>query len=349
MLKNGISKLRCAGALQALAILLCALLVPPTLLSSGCSGGKPTTEKLAPRVEDMSSGQVQVTITADPPKVELHKDILLTIKTIAPSDTEVTLPPLDDRLTGFILSGALDNEPAVADNKTTLERRMRLTPVLADEYRIAPMAIAYADKRKNPPVTGWFATRPIVFDRIAPVERSPGKDIEIVMKPVWIYPSFKTVALYTLLALLIVALCFLGWTLAKRIHRHIKLMRMSPRERALFELSELLSKDLTGKNMIKEFYLELTMIVRRYIERQHLIRAPEQTTEEFLAAVSKDSRFTREVVHRLRSFLEAADLVKFAGDHPTGEEISGATMTAKEYIEKDVPADGTPNSTGQRS
>jgi hypothetical protein len=321
--------------------LLCTWIILAALLASGCSGKKAAPEKLAPRVEDMSSGQVQVTITADPPKVELHKDILLTIKTVAQSDTEVTLPPLDDRLTGFILSGVLDDEPVIADGKTTLQRRLRLTPILADEYRIGPMAISYADKRKNPPITGWFATRPIVFERIAPVEHSPGKDIEVVMKPVWIYPSFKTVALYTLLVISLVALCFLGWKLAKRIHRHIKLMRMSPRERALFELSELLSKDLTAKNMIKEFYLELTMIVRRYIERQHLIRAPEQTTEEFLLAVSKDSRFSHEVVRRLRSFLEAADLVKFAADHPTGEEISGATMTAKEYIEKDAPVERT--------
>ncbi len=169
------------------------------------------------------------------------------------------------------------------------------------------------------------------------------------MKPVWIYPAFKTVAIWTLLAMLIIALCFLGWKLARRIHRHIKLMRMSPRERALFELSELLSKDLAGKNMIKEFYLELTMIVRRYIERQHLIRAPEQTTEEFLAAVGKNPKFSHEVVSRLRSFLEAADLVKFAGDHPTGTEISGATVTATEYIEKDSPVDQTPDGAGQRS
>jgi len=111
---------------------------------------------------------------------------------------------------------------------------------------------------------------------------------------------------------------------------------MSPRERALEELAELMARDLVGKNMVKEFYLELTMIVRRYIERAHAIRAPEQTTEEFLAAVSSDNRFGQEVINRLRLFLEAADLVKFAAYHPESDAISRATETARSYVVTDA-------------
>jgi hypothetical protein len=122
---------------------------------------------------------------------------------------------------------------------------------------------------------------------------------------------------------------------------------MSPRERALRELSALLAKDLIAHDQPKEFYLELTMIVRRYIERQHAIRAPEQTTEEFLVAVSQDSRFPPPVLMRLRAFLEAADLVKFATHRPAPESAREATGTAKEYIQTDAsepsPIAATPN------
>jgi len=307
------------------------------VLACGCSGGRKSATKDVSRVEDMSSGRIQMSVTLDPPKVEMDKDTLLTIRMTAPGDIDVSMPALDDRVAGFTLSGVLDEEPSVKDGKTILERRARLTPNVADEYRIAPMAITYTDRSKNPAESGWFATRPIVLDRVTPVKGKPGSDIEASLKPVWIYPSFRTVALWTLLLAALAALAYAAWRVIKRIHREIKLMRMSPRERALFELSELLGKDLIGQNLVKDFYLELTMIVRRYIERQHAIRAPEQTTEEFLIAVSRDPRFSREVVAKLRSFLQAADLVKFAADHPTGEATTKATFTAKEYIETDAP------------
>jgi len=83
--------------------------------------------------------------------------------------------------------------------------------------------------------------------------------------------------------------------------------------------------------------MELTMIVRRYIERQYAVRAPEQTTDEFLAAAVEHPRFTPRVVTHLREFLRAADLVKFADYHPDAGVIDQATATARKYIETDAP------------
>jgi hypothetical protein len=220
--------------------------------------------------------------------------------------------------------------------KTTCERQLLLTPVISDEYRLSPFPVVYTDKSRSPAETRWFASRPIVFDTAPVIGGNADKDINVSLKPVWIYPPFKTVALFTLYSILGIAAVFLTWKLMKRVRRQIRLMRMSPRERALEELADLMAKDLVGRSMVKEFYLELTMIVRRYIERAHAIRAPEQTTEEFLAAVSSDTRFSHEVINRLKAFLEAADLVKFAAYHPETDVITGATETARSYVVTDA-------------
>ncbi|MCA1810259.1 MAG: hypothetical protein LC725_12570, partial [Lentisphaerae bacterium] len=106
-----------------------------------------------------------------------------------------------------------------------------------------------------------------------------------------------------------------------------------PRARALYELQRLMSAGLPGSGKVKDFFVELTMIVRRYIERAHAIRAPEQTTEEFLAGVAGDTRFREEVLEKLREFLKAADLVKFAAWHPEDAAIERAVSTARDYIE----------------
>ena len=313
------------------------------LAATGCARRQAPSDRApsAPRVEDMSRAPLRVVITATPPKVEFDKDLLLTIEIAAPSEIDVRMPDTADRLQGFVLSGSYDDEPVSRDGQMTRRRHLRLTPSLAPEHRLTPMAIQYTDNSRSPAAAGWFATRPIVFEAVPPSAGKPPGDIEAGLKPVWIYPPFKTVALWCLLGLAALGAVAGVWLLVKRVHRQIRLMRMSPKERALRELATLLARDLIARNQVKEFYLELTMIVRRYIERRHKIRAPEQTTEEFLADVSRDPRFGPDVVKKLRDFLQAADLVKFAAYQPPAGAIDNATTTAKVYIEgdTDVPAE----------
>ncbi|MDI6774602.1 MAG: hypothetical protein QME60_04300 [Verrucomicrobiota bacterium] len=321
------------GSSLSFALTLALCLSPGAATADSAPAAKP-----APRVEKSSFGSIEVTITADPPTVELDRDMLLTVHATAPTEITVLLPSPDDRLKGFVLNGMIDRGVQAEGGKVTVERQFLITPVVSDEHRLGPIAIPFANRTRGPSATDWFATRPIVFERASPIAGKPGSDIRTDLKPVWIYPPFKTVAGWVLVAAAAVAAAILLWKLGRKARRQIKLMRMSPRERALRELAELMAKDLIGRNLLKEFYLELTMIVRRYIERAHRIRAPEQTTEEFLAAVSLDARFSRDVVAKFRVFLEAADLVKFAAHRPKEDEIGRATGTAKDYIETDDAA-----------
>ena len=314
------------------AVALCLVL----WVVGGCGDGGDQGGGSEPLVEDMSWGPVRVVFTVDPPRVSLDKDILLTINISTPSEIDISLPPIDDRLEGFVLGGTFDREPVSKEGRTALERRVRLTPVLSDRYRLAPMPISYADRGVSPPKTGWFPTRPVVLPSVSPLSGDPGQKIDVDLKPVWVYPSFRTVSLYVVLCLAVAGVGFVIWKLLHRVRQQVRLMRMSPRERALRELSLLMDKDLVGKHRIKAFYLELTMIVRRYIERQHAIRAPEQTTEEFLAAVGDSPLFSPDTVRKLRAFLVAADLVKFAAYHPEGGAVKKAGDTAREYIETDT-------------
>ena len=77
------------------------------------------------------------------------------------------------------------------------------------------------------------------------------------------------------------------------------------------------------------------MIVRCYIEGAHSIRAPEQTTEEFLVTAVNNPSFKPEVVKKLKVFLQTSDLVKFAVYHPDKEVIDQTLATAGDYIDTD--------------
>ena len=306
-------------------------------LVAACGCRRPARESVKPpRIEDFSWGPVQVAMTIDPPEVDLTRGVQLSIAVTAPPEIEVTLPPLSDRVQGFSLGGMFDDEPVSRDGKVTRTHHVQLTPLVADRYRIAPMPVEYVDKAVHPPRKGWFPTRAIVIETVPLVKGQAGQSITERLDPVWIYPPFQTVLVWLGGVVLALAALFGVWKLATRVRENIQLARMSPRDRALKELEKLLSKDLIRRNLVKEFYLELTMIVRRYIERSHAVRAPEQTTEEFLSAAAANPAFKPEVLRRLRSFLRAADLVKFAAHDPDENAIHDATRTAKEYIEKDA-------------
>lgn len=294
----------------------------------------PSPAAAKPSVTESHGGPVSVRLTLDPPVVRMDRDTMLTLQIAAPAGVEFKMPALEGRTTGFLVSGVFDRPPETRDGKVVRERCARLTPLLSAEYRIAPMAVRYRANEHEP--ERWFPTKPVRIDTEPLVKGETPADLAGPAKPVWIYPGFKTVALWILGAIAAAGIGYLLWILFRRVRREVRLRRMSPRERALHELAELLARDLIAKDRVQDFYFELTMIVRAYIERAHTIRAPEQTTEEFLQAVSHDTRFSRDVVNRLRSFLQAADLVKYAAQTPEPEAVDKAVATARTYIVTDA-------------
>ena len=110
---------------------------------------------------------------------------------------------------------------------------------------------------------------------------------------------------------------------------------MSPIERAWVELDRLLKKGLPEQGRYKDFYVELTMVVRRYIQRQHGVVAPHLTTEEFFEKTRKSPSFPKSTLDELIDFFRRADVVKFARIQTTLDAANRAIDSARSYIVKD--------------
>jgi hypothetical protein len=106
----------------------------------------------------------------------------------------------------------------------------------------------------------------------------------------------------------------------------------TPEEIAYAEMEALLKAKLPEQGLIVDFYVRLTGIVRRYIERTTGIHAPEQTTEEFLRAMHGDARFDSTKTAQLKRFLEASDLVKYAAQRPEAKDVEDAFKRAQEFV-----------------
>ncbi|MCH9633229.1 MAG: hypothetical protein S4CHLAM6_15820 [Chlamydiae bacterium] len=137
---------------------------------------------------------------------------------------------------------------------------------------------------------------------------------------------------------ILVLLVLLGYKVIQWLNKKTKLGQVfnrekDPRELALEELRLLQKQMLPQKGFFEEFYIQLTQIVRLYIERRFKINAPEQTTQEFLIEVLDKPLFKVELKSHLEEFLKFADLVKFAKLHPKHADCQQAEDAAFGFIE----------------
>ncbi len=101
----------------------------------------------------------------------------------------------------------------------------------------------------------------------------------------------------------------------------------TPIEKATNKLNKLEQKELWQKGEVKEYYSELTDIVRNYIEEAIEIPAMESTTSELIeglkkASLKKKMKLSKETIDNLFTVLKQADLVKFAKSKPLDFEIT---------------------------
>lgn len=110
-------------------------------------------------------------------------------------------------------------------------------------------------------------------------------------------------------------------------------------EIALKRLRELEGSDLIGRHKVEPFFVAVTEIVRDYVEAAFGLRAPEQTTEEFLASLATATELAR---HRevLQPFLTAADEVKFARLDADETAMRRAFETAERFVRQTSRTEG---------
>lgn len=276
-------------------------------------------------------GKISVVFATDSSSLSLEKDMTATLSAVYPANSDLEMPSIDDirtRFEGFSLAEGYyhDDTPTTDGTATkTIRWRLRGNPA-ATRYRLAPFAIKYGNDS--------YVSMPVLFP-LASLPITNG-DIEITPQKFFVWPTPRAIFKWILRGLAACATIAIVWLLLARIRRAVRIHMMTPSQRALHELDSLLSKNLPGRGLFKDFYIELTFVVRRYIERTYGIRAPRLTTEEFLIKAKSDSRFDTDRVDQLSGFLQSADMVKFAGIAATVEMALSAATLARRYIESDA-------------
>lgn len=144
--------------------------------------------------------------------------------------------------------------------------------------------------------------------------------------------------------LLIAALLIIGFWIYWFVIRKRKIQEeeptyvaLAPYDEAMFKLNELDEKLLWQNNKVKEYYSELTDIIRGYIERELKVPALEKTSDEIIETLNDfhdadTINTTKENIRKLKELFQEADLVKFAKSKPLALEIEEDRKDAEEVV-----------------
>ena len=98
------------------------------------------------------------------------------------------------------------------------------------------------------------------------------------------------------------------------------------------ELERILKKRLPEQGKYMEYFVQLSSILRKYIEVRSGIRATEKTTEEFLKDMASHSTFQEKEKLHIEEFLNVSDIVKFGAHKPSAEEVDRAAVICRNII-----------------
>jgi hypothetical protein len=89
----------------------------------------------------------------------------------------------------------------------------------------------------------------------------------------------------------------------------------------------------------KEYYTQLTDILRTYIQGRFGINAMEMTSSEIINALMENVQKSKEDLNELIELFRTADLVKFAKHNPMINENDANLLNAIDFINETKPTD----------
>ncbi len=184
-----------------------------------------------------------------------------------------------------------------------------LTAFQLGDLKIPPLSIHYRDATGQ---EGQLST-PVVDVKVVSVGKKPTdkEDIRPIKGPVSFDLSFMRTWILGILAALLSIFLVTKIILRRRQAVADPESLKPPHERVLLEIERLQKKGLLQEQKVKEFYSELSDILRRYLEQGFQMEALERTTYE-IALELKEKNFERAAVEKIKGVLQNADLVKFA-------------------------------------
>jgi hypothetical protein len=277
---------------------------------------------------------IQVGARLDKNSILIGDQTVLHLTARIPAKSVIAFPELKDSIgkIKIVKSGKLD---------TALDKNNPATETITHNYTITSFdtGVYVIPELEFQAKAGNFKTGTVTL-QVKPVLVDTTKAFYDIKQPFavnynfwdWLKDHWKLVLIILVGILLIIAIIYY---LKNRPEAAIVIKKTAPVLSldviTINKLQELRDKKLWQQNEIKLHYIELTDILREYLEKRYHIKTHEQTTAEIFAGL-KDKDMPADARNKLKQLLSRADLVKFAKEQPSPAENEQSIEDAIDFI-----------------
>jgi len=296
--------------------------------------------------------KIAISSSVDKSRIKIGDIINYRVKVVHDKDIEVKMPGTGANLGGFEIRDYEELKPRKEDDTIISEAEYTISTFTTGDFIIPPVMVQY----KEPEDTTYkeLATRKIeiTVESMKPSEEGDIRDIKapVELPYIW-WETWGKWAVLGLGILLVAVSAFLVYQRKKQGKSIIPRKAPPPRpphEIALEALDRVKKSDLLKNRKVKQYYTEISEIIRAYFEGRYYIPALERTSAEILEELSK-IRIKEEVYEGIKNLLYTSDMVKFAKVIPKSETNQQILETAYSIVErtKVLPINETQNETSQ--
>ncbi|SEB58391.1 hypothetical protein SAMN05192540_0956 [Maribacter dokdonensis] len=220
-------------------------------------------------------------------------------------------------------------------DRLTLQKIYALTQFDSGAYKLPSQRIDING-------TGFMTDSSLINVATVPVDTLNQKmyDIKPIINVEKSNYTFWKYLLIGLLILLILGALFYWFVLRKKpLTEEEKVALLPPYDRALLELKKLENSKYLIQDEYKQYYSELTTIVRSYLEEDAHVTALESTTGQLIEKLEllKDAgelKLDDDTIKQFQQILQTADLVKFAKNKPSTSVAEQDRKLVEQIVEK---------------
>ena len=296
-----------------MGILLCLFVVPLV-------GFSQTQPKVATEVDTLS--------------IKIGEQIHYTI-TVETDSTDVVHFPEGQTFSPLETVEAIMADTVRNNDRVILQRIYALTQFDSGAYTIPPQLVTINEQQV---FTDSFQVK------VADVEVDTTKQKMFDIKPL-IQVERSTADMWKTALWILLGLVFVGglvyWFFLRKkpLTETEKEALLPPYDRALLELKKLENSKYLIQDEYKQYYSELTNIVRMYLEEDVHLSAMESTTSELITKLEMlrdagELKLDDDTIHQFQKILQTADLVKFAKSKPASTIAEQDRKLVEEIVVK---------------
>ncbi len=292
-------------------------------------------------------------------KILIGDTLSLTLSAEVPEGTKIEMPFFTDTIMrGVEILDLPKTDSIFKENKLIVRQKYVISAYDSAVYRIEgqPIVVHRLNSKQNDTIFSNSLTLIVGYQYLSKNLETKidttGKDKIIRAKEniqtpftfdeFWAYLKLYAIKYWYIWSILAILLAgFLYWALVwrkKNSDEHkIYVPKIEPHFEAYQSLDKLKEKKLWQSGQHKEFYSELTGILRYYLERRYNIRALEEISSDIVRQVQYRADIPEEAKNNMANLLGVADYVKFAKLIPEPGENEKNFKAAYEFVKQTIP------------